>query len=81
MHAGALDRPGGREVEAHVLHLDLIDLGLGQVDQVADQHRQLPQLCLRGGQNATAFACGQLLADRKRVEVGLHARQRRAQLM
>ena len=56
-------------------------LCLRQVDQIADQHRQLPQLRLRGGQDASALACGQLLADRKRVEVGLHARQRRAQLV
>ena len=81
MQAGSLDRPGGGQVEAHVLDLDLVDLGLGQVDQIADQHGQLAQLRLRSGQDASALARGQLLADRERVEVGLRARQRRAQLV
>src|ERR1039458_3029160 len=49
VQAGALDRPGGGQIQAHVLHLDLLDLGLGQIDQIADQHRQLPQLRLRVG--------------------------------
>ena len=81
VQTGTLDRPGSCQIQAHVLHLDLLDLGLGQVDQIADQHRQLPQLRLRDGQDASAFAGGQLLAHRERVEVRLRARQRRAQLV
>ena len=81
MQARALERPGGGQVEAHVLDLDLLDLGLGQVDEVADEHRQLAQLRLRGGHDAARSRGGQALAERERVEVGLHARQRRAQLV
>ena len=85
-HSGAcsrarVERAGSRKVQAHVLHLDLLDLRLGQIDQIADQHRQLPQLRLSGGQDPRTLARGQLLAHRQRVEVGLHARQRRAQLV
>ncbi len=76
-----LERAGGGEVEANVLDLDLLDLGLGEVDEVADEHGQLAQLCLCGGDDACALMRGQLLAERERVEVGLHAGQRCAQLV
>ena len=76
-----LDGRGGGEVEAHVLELELLDLVLGEVDEIGHEHSQLPQLRLGGGQNARPLLVGQALAERERVEVGLHARQRRPQLV
>ena len=81
VQARTLDRPGDSEVEAHVLDLDLVDLGLGQVDKITHQHGQLAQLRPRCRHHTSALARGQPLTHRERIEVRLHARQGRAELV
>src|SRR5262249_54430590 len=41
---GTLERRRDGEVQADVLHLELLDLGLREVDEIAHEYGQLPQL-------------------------------------